>query len=105
MGHETLWSTVAGALIGIVYASASLTMNRRARTVGPKRFMAIVLGGMALRIFAALSLVALVLVLTPVRDDVFLGAFLVSFICGLVAEIVVLHRNAGNGLSSVDDDA
>ena len=104
MAQEILWSVAAGALIGIAYVVASLVMNRRARTVDPKRFMMIVFGGMALRIFVALALVALVLVLTRVHEEAFLGAFIVLLICGLVAEVALLHRNAGDGLASSNDD-
>ena len=82
---------IAGLLLGVSYAVAGFVMNRRAQS-SPDKFMLWVVGGMAIRMFVALALIAIVLVIAPVDRSVFLGSFLVLFVLGVILEILVAYR-------------
>ncbi len=86
------WSLGLGVGIGVLYSVASLLANRYAMRQDQQRFMLLVIGGMMARIAATLVLVALVLVLLPVQQVAFIGAFFGVFVIGLAVEVLSLHR-------------
>ena len=86
------WSAGLGIGIGLLYSLASLVTNRIALRQEQHLFMVIVLGGMVVRMMAALLAVVLILWLLPVEQAVFIGSFLGVFIIGMVMEVWSLHR-------------
>lgn len=91
MTAEALTGLLAGMLLGLSYALAGYLMSRRAQS-SPDRFMFWVAGGMAIRMFVALAVIALVLATAPVDTTTFLGSFLTLFVLGVIVEIAVAHR-------------
>ena len=91
MNAEALAGLLAGLFLGLSYALAGYLMNRRAQS-SPDQFMLWVAGGMGIRMFVALALIAIVLVAVPVDKAFFLGSFLVLFVLGVIVEIVVAYR-------------
>ncbi len=91
MTAEVLAGLLAGIFLGLSYAVAGYLMNRRAE-LSPEKFMLWVAGGMAVRMFVALAVIAVVLVVAPVDTTVFLGSFLTLFVLGVISEIVVGYR-------------
>ena len=91
----TLLSIGLGVGIGLLYKLASRATYRLATRHGDRRFIQFVLGGVAVRLFASLVLVVLVLVLTPVDVGVFTTSFLIVFAVGLAHEVWWLHRHSG----------
>jgi hypothetical protein len=66
-------------------------MSRRAQA-SPDKFMLWVAGGMAVRMFVALAIIAFVLAVVPVDTTLFLAAFLILFVIGVILEIAVVYR-------------
>lgn len=100
---EHWWVGAAlGTGLGVAYGVSSLLINRWAlRLEGPKKFVIASIGGVAVRMLAALGLVAFVLLLTAVHAAAFVGAFFIVFVLGLALEIAILHRTANaNGSHS-----
>ncbi|GIV58126.1 MAG: hypothetical protein KatS3mg042_1039 [Rhodothermaceae bacterium] len=81
-----------GAGIGLLYGGVSYLTCRRALPAPKRRFLTLVWGGTVARLFAALALITLILVLVPLRVPVFLGVFFAFYVLTLVAEVYVLHR-------------
>ena len=91
MGSEQIMLSVGlGVGLGLAYIFASYVSNQLA--LRSTQFMLIVVGAMMLRMFIALVLLAVVLLMLPVANAVFLGGFFVVFGIGLVIEVVTLHR-------------
>ena len=91
------WSSVGlGAAIGLVYTVISLIANRLALRKAQLTFMVIVLGGMVVRMGAALIAVVLILLLLPVEQIAFVGSFLGVFILGMIAEVLYVRRAGGS---------
>jgi uncharacterized membrane protein (UPF0136 family) len=92
MSAEALTALLAGTVLGLSYAIAGFVMSRKAQT-SPDKFMLWVTGGMAVRMFVALSLIAFFLAVVPVDSAIFLGSFLTLFVIGVVFEIAVVWRH------------
>ena len=86
------WSAGLGIGIGLLYSLASLVTNRVALRQEQGLFMMIVLGGMLVRMLAALIAVVLILWLIPVEQVIFIGSFLGVFVIGMVVDVWRLHR-------------
>jgi hypothetical protein len=94
-------SLVLGGSIGVLYIAASLLTHRWAARHRTQRFLAIVLGGMLVRMIVALTLVGGIAAFVPVHLPSFIGAFFATFVAGLMIEVVLLHRR-GAGTPSED---
>lgn len=84
----------SGAGIGVLYGLASYLGYKRALLASPRRFMLLALGGMTVRLFVAVMVITLTLVLAPVQPMPFIGSFFALFLMALVLEVLVLHRRA-----------
>lgn len=84
------WSMAAGVFLGLCYAGANVLVVRIAQNTS--KFVPIVLGGMLLRMFAALTALIIVIQLFPVVLPAFTGAFLLIALIGLFAEVTWLVR-------------
>ncbi len=84
------WSLGVGVLLGLCYTGASILVVRIARNT--PNFVPIVLGGMVLRMFAALIVLVIIIQLFPVRLPALTGGFLFVALAGLFTEIVWLFR-------------
>ena len=91
MNADALMALLAGTVLGLAYAFAGFFMSRRAQT-SPDKFLLWVAGGMAVRMFVALAIIALVLAVAPVDSSIFLGSFLTLFVLGVILEIATVHR-------------
>ncbi len=80
----------AGVFLGLCYAGANVLVVRIAQNTS--RFVPIVIGGMVLRMFAALIALIIVIQLFPVELPVFTGTFLLIALIGIFAEITWLIR-------------
>jgi ABC-type multidrug transport system permease subunit len=88
-----LWLSISlGAGIGLAYGGFSYLTYRRALSAPKQRFQVIVWGGMLVRMFAALVLIALIVALAPVQPLAFVGAFFAVFVLSLALEVFLLHR-------------
>lgn len=92
MTSDVLWGLLLGVGLGALYGLSSLLAYRLALRSSRHTFLPIVVGSMLLRMFVALIVVTLILVLAPVSDIAFIGAFFLVFMLGLAAEVVMLHR-------------
>ncbi|NBC16925.1 MAG: hypothetical protein GVY18_06355 [Bacteroidetes bacterium] len=81
-----------GGSIGVAYIVASLLTHRWAARQRNRRFLAIVLGGMVVRMIVALALVGGIAALAPIHLPSFIGAFFATFVVGLAVEVALLHR-------------
>jgi len=84
------WSIGAGIVLGLCYTGASVLVVRFAQNTS--KFVPVVIGGMVLRMFAALTLLAIMIQLFPVVLPAFTGAFLFIALAGLFTEIIWLVR-------------
>ena len=84
------WSMAAGVFLGLCYAGANVLVVRIAQNTS--RFVPIVIGGMVLRMLAALIALIIVIQLFPVKLPVFTGTFLLIALIGLFAEVTWLIR-------------
>lgn len=84
-----------GVGIGLLYILVSRLTYRLAAGSGDRRFFRIMAGGVVVRLFAAVTLVVLVLLLVSVEARLFVLAFLLTFAGGIVREIRWLHRHPG----------
>ncbi|MCY4158623.1 MAG: hypothetical protein OXE92_04050 [Bacteroidetes bacterium] len=84
------WSIGVGMLLGFCYTGASVIVVRIAQNT-PK-FIPVVLGGMVLRMFAALASLILIIQLFPVVLPAFTAAFLLVALVGIFIEITWLAR-------------
>ena len=80
----------AGVFLGLCYAGANVLVVRVAQN--SSRFIPIVIGGMVLRMFAALIVFIIVIQLIPVVLPVFTGTFLLIALIGLFGEVAWLIR-------------
>lgn len=80
----------AGVLLGLCYAGANVLVVRIAQNTS--KFVPIVLGGMVLRMFAALTVLIIVIQLFSAVLPAFIGAFLLIALTGLFAEVIWLVR-------------
>lgn len=88
-----MWLGIAlGGGIGLAYVTASRITHRSTAHYEGKRFVAVFLIGMITRMGIALVLVTLILVLVPVHSLAFVSSFLITFVIGLILEVVGLHR-------------
>ena len=88
------WLGIAiGTSLGIAYVAAGFYSNKWALR-NENRFMLVVVATMVARIFVALIFLIGILLLLPVSATAFLGSFFVTFIIGLIAEVLILHRRA-----------
>ena len=85
-------SLLLGAALGLTHAAAGVGFARLARGKADKHFAAVVLGGTALRMFAALAVVVLLLYLGAVETAPFLAGLGVTFVIGLLTEVILLVR-------------
>jgi len=91
--EDGFWfSTALGLGTGGIYLLLVYLSLRLARSMGRRMFMMVVFGGMAIRLFVAASIIALIIALAPVSKVVYLAAFFVVFLIGLTLEVVVVHR-------------
>lgn len=81
---------VAGVFLGLCYAGANVLVVRVAQN--SSRFVPIVIGGMVLRMFAALTVFIIVIQLFPVELPVFTGTFLLIALTGLFGEVAWMIR-------------
>lgn len=86
------WSVGLGAAIGVLYILISLLANRAALRKGQRTFMMIVVGGMLARMTVTLGAVVLILLLMPVQQTAFIGAFAGVFVIGTILEVLHLRR-------------
>ena len=86
------WSALLGGVLGLCYIGASvLAIWLARRTI---HFLVVVIGGMLLRMAAALAALVFVVLLFPVSISAFIGTFLSVFLAGLIIEVVwLLRRN------------
>lgn len=103
----TFLSIGLGVGIGLLYKVASRAAHRVAARRGGRQFTHFVLGGVAVRLFASVILVVLVLLLTPVDVALFTTSLLAVLVLGLAHEVWWLHRHVESGTSkrSPDDGA
>lgn len=83
-----------GAGIGLLYCLASRVTHRLADGSGDRRFFRIILGGVMIRLLAAVMLVVLVLSLLTINARVFSASFLLVFAGGLTYDVWWLHRRS-----------
>lgn len=76
----------------MLYIIASRATRRFAARYDDQRFMTIFLVGMAVRVFVALMLVTFAFVLVPVHPLAFVSSFLITFVAGMIFEVLELHR-------------
>jgi len=92
---ESIWfGALAGISIGGLYTLSSYLTVRIALGKSDRMFMMLVLGGMAVRLFVTMLILALILAVAPVHRTALVAGFIVSFIAGLIIEIRLLHSNA-----------
>jgi len=92
--EDGFWFSAAlGIATGGMYVLLVYAGLRLARGMGRKTFMMIVFGGMAIRLFVAAAVIALVVALAPVSKIVYLATFFGFFLIGLILEVIVVHRN------------
>ncbi len=85
---EVWWSVLLGVLAGAIYTAASVLVLWLSRRTN--RFVVVVLGGMVLRMVAAVTALVLVFLYIPVVIPAFVGTFLFVFLAGIIVEIVWL---------------
>lgn len=93
MTDEILGSVLLGAFIGAMYVIAAYFSFRFAHGRSQKIFLMVALGGIGVRLFVAVALIALVFALSPVNQPAFLGGFFAVFVLGLILEVTFLHRS------------
>jgi hypothetical protein len=86
-----MYSVVLGVSVGAIYGAISY-LSYRLALVKEKSFVAIVYGGMLIRLMLASVAILLILLFASVRPFQFLGSFFVVFVIGLTTEILHLHR-------------
>ena len=92
---DEFWiSAIFGIITGGIYVLSGYVSLRLALKRSNQSLMMVVFGGMALRLFVAVSAIALIFALAPIDQKIFLAAFFVVFVIGLVLEISVLHRQS-----------
>ncbi len=84
------WSICAGILLGLSYTSANIIVVKTAENTS--KFVQIVLGGMVLRMLAALVILFIIIQFFSVVSHAFSGAFLLMVFLGIFSEIVWLSR-------------
>ncbi|NNF57718.1 MAG: hypothetical protein HKN04_05700 [Rhodothermaceae bacterium] len=85
-------SLLLGAALGLAHAVAGLGVARLASGREDRFFAPIVLGGTVLRLFAALLVIVVVFLFASVQTAPFLIGLGVTFVVGLVSEVVLLLR-------------
>jgi len=85
-------SLLVGALLGAVYAAASLAAVRRARTMAPTDALRFMMRGMLVRMALVLAAFAAVLTWAPVQRGPFVLGLGLLFVAGLLAEAVLVLR-------------
>ncbi len=84
------WSLAAGVILGLCYAGANVLVVRISQSTS--KFMPVVIGGMVLRMFAALTAFIIIIQLFSVELPVFTGSFLLIALIGLFTEVTWLIR-------------
>ncbi len=102
--EEGFWfSALIGLGIGAMYVLMVFLGLRLALRQKKHSFMAVVLGGMALRLFLAVGVIAIIVAVTDVDKVVFLATFLGVFLIGMIVEVVFLHQHSGSADSQHSD--
>lgn len=92
---DTIWfGATAGLSIGVLYTVSSFVTVRYALGKSNRLFMTLVLGGMAVRLFVTMLILALILALAPVHRTALVAGFFIAFMAGLIIEIRSLHRSS-----------
>ncbi|MDE2955492.1 MAG: hypothetical protein OXU68_00570 [Bacteroidota bacterium] len=87
---EIWWSILLGVMLGLGYVTASMLVSRLARR--SQRFVLVVLGGMLVRIAAAVVILVASALLLPVYAPAMIAAFLCVFLVGLGVEVLLILR-------------
>ncbi len=87
-------SLMLGALVGAVNAAAAAWTARRATAGDPDRALHVMLGGMVVRMFLVLAVVAGVLATVDVHRGAFVAGLGVLFVGGLLAEVAIAFGRA-----------
>lgn len=94
MTAEPWLSIGLGASLGILYGALAYLINRYAMHAARDRFFQFVLGGMVVRMLAALAILAFMLAAFRVRTGLLVGAFLAVFVLATAIELRRFHRMA-----------
>jgi len=78
--------------MGLLYGASSYATYRLALHRPDRKFIALVLGGVMVRMFVALVVMTMIIALAPVDIAPLVGAFFAVFLVGLLVEIFVIHR-------------
>ena len=92
MEESTGWSVLLGVVIGAGYALLAYVTHRIALALGPQRFLAVVLGGMLLRMVILLGVAGAALALLPLQVIPFAAALMAALLVGLVLDLFLLQR-------------
>jgi len=92
---DAVWIGIAaGTALALAYGVASLFTHRLAlRASSHQQFLGITIGGLLLRMMAALAVVGLVVGALSVHEIAFMGSFFGVFVVTLTFEVLVLHRH------------
>lgn len=92
---EVSWvDVVYGIGLGSLYHGLGFWWNGRGKSWPMARFVRWVLGGMALRLVGALTLIAVALKALKLQPELFLLGFGSVFVLGLIGEVGWWHRGA-----------
>ena len=95
--EDGFWfSAVLGSGIGGIYVLLVFLSLRLAVRRSKHSFITVILGGMGIRLFLAVTAIVIIIALVPVDQVVFLTAFLGVFLIGLTIEVVILFRQKGS---------
>lgn len=84
------FSLTLGLLLGAVHAVAACVMALKASRRETKQAVRLVMGGMVVRMIVVVALFAFILIAFPVDRGVFVGAFGVTLLAGLIIEAVII---------------
>ncbi|HCR49200.1 MAG TPA: hypothetical protein DIW24_06205 [Bacteroidetes bacterium] len=94
--NAVLFSLVLGLGIGLLSAITSFWFIRRGIGQDIKRFLTLVLGSMALRFIGVSVMAVLIVMLLPVRKEIFIPAMLLSLLAGIAFDTYRLYSKAKN---------
>ena len=104
--EDGLWySVILGLGTGGIHVLLVYLSLRMAKGRGPGSFVMIVFGGMAIRLFVAVAIIALVFALAEVSKVVYIATFFCIFLIGLISEVFVLHRYQASMKNDSHSDA
>lgn len=76
-----------------MYVASSYVSVRVALRKPERLFNLLVLGGMAIRLFLAVSIIAVVIAIVPVDLRTFIASFFTVALIGMIFEVLKLHRS------------